>query len=63
MSKNIVILGAGYGGVLTALTARKYLTEDEAKITGTGLTVTIPYGTFNNCIKKRNWEALGVRCK
>ncbi|MCU9595330.1 NAD(P)/FAD-dependent oxidoreductase [Caldibacillus thermolactis] len=33
MSKNIVILGAGYGGVLTALTARKYLTEDEAKIT------------------------------
>ena len=33
MSKEIVILGAGYAGVLTALTARKYLTADEAKIT------------------------------
>ena len=33
MSKKIVILGAGYGGVLTALTARKYLSEDEAQIT------------------------------
>lgn len=33
MTKNIVILGAGYGGVLTALTARKYLTEKDAKIT------------------------------
>lgn len=33
MSKKIVILGAGYAGVLTALTARKYLNEDEAQIT------------------------------
>ncbi|MEG0259822.1 MAG: NAD(P)/FAD-dependent oxidoreductase [Lysinibacillus sp.] len=33
MSKEIVILGAGFGGVLAALTARKYLNKDEAKIT------------------------------
>lgn len=33
MSKEIVILGAGYAGVLTALTARKYLSANEAKIT------------------------------
>lgn len=33
MSKHIVILGAGYGGLLTALTLRKYANEDEAKIT------------------------------
>lgn len=33
MSKNIVILGAGYGGLLTALTARKYLSKDQANIT------------------------------
>lgn len=33
MSKEIVILGAGYAGVLAALTARKYLSADEAKIT------------------------------
>ena len=33
MSKHIVILGAGYGGLLTALTARKYLNKDEAQIT------------------------------
>lgn len=33
MSKEIVILGAGFAGVLSALTARKYLTADEAKIT------------------------------
>lgn len=33
MSKHIVILGAGYGGLLTALTARKYLNKAEAKIT------------------------------
>ena len=32
MSKEIVILGAGYAGVLAALTARKYLSADEAKI-------------------------------
>lgn len=32
--------------------------EDEAEITGTGLTVTIPYGSFNNCIRTRNWTAL-----
>ncbi len=33
MSKEIVILGAGYGGLLTALTLRKYASKDEAKIT------------------------------
>lgn len=33
MSKKIVILGAGYGGLLAALTVRKYLTADEAKVT------------------------------
>lgn len=33
MSKQIVILGAGYGGLLSALTVRKYLTKDEAKVT------------------------------
>ncbi|GIQ63309.1 hypothetical protein PACILC2_18770 [Paenibacillus cisolokensis] len=33
MSKHIVILGGGYGGLLTALTARKYLSAEEAQIT------------------------------
>ncbi|KGR77863.1 NAD(P)/FAD-dependent oxidoreductase [Ureibacillus manganicus] len=33
MSKEIVILGAGYGGLLTAQTLRKYLSKEEAKIT------------------------------
>lgn len=33
MSKHIVILGAGYGGLLSALTVRKYLKKDEAQIT------------------------------
>ncbi|BBH23557.1 NADH dehydrogenase [Paenibacillus baekrokdamisoli] len=33
MSKQILILGGGYGGVLTALTARKYLSAAEASIT------------------------------
>lgn len=33
MSKHILILGGGYGGLLTALTARKYLTAEEASIT------------------------------
>ena len=33
MSKEIVILGAGFAGVLAAQTARKYLSADEAKIT------------------------------
>lgn len=33
MSKHIVILGGGYGGLLTALTARKHLSEQEAQIT------------------------------
>ncbi|MDX2047381.1 MAG: hypothetical protein SFU87_11385 [Chitinophagaceae bacterium] len=32
--------------------------EDRAEITGTGLTVTIPMGTYNNCIKTRNWTEL-----
>ena len=33
MSKEIVILGAGYAGVLAVQKARKFLTADEAKIT------------------------------
>ena len=33
MSKQIVILGAGYGGLLSALTVRKYLNSAEAKVT------------------------------
>ena len=33
MAKEIVILGAGFAGVLAAQTARKYLTADEANIT------------------------------
>lgn len=33
MSKHIVILGAGYGGLLTALTVHKYLNKSEAQIT------------------------------
>lgn len=32
--------------------------EDEAKILETGLTVTIPFGTFTNCIKTKNFTAL-----
>lgn len=33
MSKEIVILGAGYGGLLTALTLRNHIGKDEANIT------------------------------
>lgn len=33
MSKHILILGAGYGGVLSALSVRKYLSKQEARIT------------------------------
>ncbi|WP_435922845.1 NAD(P)/FAD-dependent oxidoreductase [Paenibacillus sp. DYY-L-2] len=33
MSKHIVILGAGYGGVLSALNIRKYMTKEEARVT------------------------------
>ncbi|MCS7461261.1 NAD(P)/FAD-dependent oxidoreductase [Paenibacillus doosanensis] len=33
MSKQILILGGGYGGLLTALTARKYFTPEQATIT------------------------------
>ena len=33
MSKHIVILGAGYGGLLSALTVRKYMDKDAAKVT------------------------------
>ncbi|USB33011.1 NAD(P)/FAD-dependent oxidoreductase [Paenibacillus sp. YPG26] len=33
MSKQILILGGGYGGLLSALTARKYLDANEANIT------------------------------
>jgi NADH:ubiquinone reductase (H+-translocating) len=33
MSKHIVVLGAGYGGVLSALTLRKYLNRNEAYVT------------------------------
>ncbi|GMX62797.1 FAD-dependent oxidoreductase [Paenibacillus elgii] len=33
MAKQILILGGGYGGLLSALTARKYMTAEEATIT------------------------------
>ena len=33
MAKEVVILGAGYGGVLAALTVREYLSKDEANVT------------------------------
>ncbi|MFS0780205.1 NAD(P)/FAD-dependent oxidoreductase [Bacillus sp. 1P06AnD] len=33
MSKHIVIIGAGYGGLLSAQTVRKYLSKEEAKVT------------------------------
>ncbi|MHA6532607.1 NAD(P)/FAD-dependent oxidoreductase [Paenibacillus sp. BAC0078] len=33
MSKHIVILGAGYGGLLSAINVRKYMSKSEAKIT------------------------------
>jgi NADH:ubiquinone reductase (H+-translocating) len=33
MSKHIVVLGAGYGGLLTALNARNYLNHEDAYIT------------------------------
>lgn len=33
MAKKIVVLGAGYGGLLSALTARKYLSANDAEIT------------------------------
>ena len=32
--------------------------EDRAEILGTGLSVTIPLGTYTNCIKTRNWTEL-----
>ena len=32
--------------------------EDEAQILSTKKTVTIPLGTYNNCIKTRNWTRL-----
>jgi NADH:ubiquinone reductase (H+-translocating) len=33
MSKHIVILGAGYGGLLAALNIRKYMSKDKARVT------------------------------
>lgn len=33
MAKQILILGGGYGGLLSALTARKYISAEEAEIT------------------------------
>lgn len=32
--------------------------EDEAQVVGTGLTLDIPFGRFENCIKTRNWTRL-----
>ena len=32
--------------------------EDEAEVEETGLTVTVPYGTFTNCIKTHNFTRL-----
>ena len=33
MSKHIVVLGAGYGGLLSALTVRKYMGREDAEVT------------------------------
>ncbi|WP_066371722.1 NAD(P)/FAD-dependent oxidoreductase [Neobacillus fumarioli] len=33
MSKKVVILGAGYGGLLAAINVRKYLNKDQAEVT------------------------------
>ena len=33
MSKKVVILGAGYGGLLAAMNIRKYLNKDQAQVT------------------------------
>lgn len=33
MSKKVVILGAGYGGLLAAINIRKYLNKDQAQVT------------------------------
>lgn len=32
--------------------------EDEAKVVELGLTVTVPYGTFSNCLKTEEWTDL-----
>lgn len=32
--------------------------EDRAEVIATGQTVVIPFGTYNNCIKTRNWTEL-----
>lgn len=40
MSKKIVILGGGYGGLLSALTVRKYLSHEEAEVTVVNQTPT-----------------------
>lgn len=32
--------------------------EDESEITATGLSVTIPFATYNNCISTKNYTAL-----
>ncbi|MBC7776811.1 MAG: hypothetical protein H7246_15360 [Phycisphaerae bacterium] len=32
--------------------------EDEAEVVETGLTVTIPFGTFTNCVKIKEWTDL-----
>lgn len=34
------------------------IAEDEAEVVETGLTVTVPFGTFTNCIKIREFTAL-----
>src|SRR5678815_2648886 len=32
--------------------------EDEAEITNTGISETISLGTYNNCLKTKNWTVL-----
>ena len=32
--------------------------EDQAEVLETGLTLTVPYGTFQNCIKTKEWTEL-----
>lgn len=32
--------------------------EDEAEVVETGLTVTVPFGTFTNCVRTKEWTEL-----
>lgn len=55
MSKHIVILGAGYGGVLSALTVRKHYTKEQARVTVVKQIPNSPnhYGITPPCCRQR----------